>query len=325
MATRKDVAMRAGVSVATVSNVINHSKNVTPDVERRVRDAIEALNYRPNLLARSLSTRETHHVAMLVDNLYDPYYAEMLAGVQAEASEMGYIVSVICVDLSYPNDISDLASRGVDGAILALYSDVPKVEALLGPQLSTARIGRWLRVDYQDAMNDMVALLKRKGHRRIAFLNAIPTSNRLEVWKRAMKRHGLEVDEDLIINGIALPDQAEGIRAMELLLKKEVPFTAGYASNDLVALGAMRTLHLHGLRVPGDISVVGCGQLQVLRSMTPTLASMDIHAFELGRCLMRQLTEEIAATPHETLIIPARFAPGESIDSAPTNDERQSS
>ena len=120
MATRRDVAQRAGVSVATVSYVMNNTKNVTPEVRERVMHAVDELDYRPNLLARGLSTRETRHVAMLVDNLNNPHYCEVLSGAQEVASKNGYIVSVISVDFSNTRDVLDLASRWLDGAILAL-------------------------------------------------------------------------------------------------------------------------------------------------------------------------------------------------------------
>lgn len=255
MVTRKDVAMRAGVSVATVSNVMNRSKNVTPEVERRVRSAIEALNYRPNLLARGLSTRETRHVAMLVDNLYNPHYGELLAGAQAEASEHGYIISVLSVDTSNPQDIVDLASRGVDGVILALAGENDRIEALLSPALPCVCAGPWTRVDYDDAMNDMIERLIALGHHRIAFLSGVPLSpseySRHQAWRRAMARHGLEIDEDLVVDGFAPADQAEGMRAIEMLIQQNAAFTAVYAVNDLVALGAMRALHLNGRKFPG--------------------------------------------------------------------------
>lgn len=322
MATRKDVAMRAGVSVATVSNVINRSKGVTPGVERRVRDAIEALNYRPNLLARSLSTRESKHLALLVDNLYNPWYGELLAGAQAEASELGYIVSVLSVDLSSPQDILDLPSRGVDGAICV---DSGRVASMIGDLLPCVRLGEWVRVDYGPALRDAVKLLKALGHRRMAFLSGVglDANPAYPAWRQAMEQEGLTVDGDLIADGLGPADQAEGYRAMEALLDRNAPFTALFAGNDLSAMGAMRALHRAGRRVPGDVSVVGCDQLQVYRSVTPTLASLDTHPFEIGRCLVRLLTEEIALKPHETLIIPARFAPGESVGPAPIDPKEQ--
>ena len=100
MATRKDVADQAKVSVATVSYVVNHTKNVTPEVRARVEEAIKELDYRPNMIARGLAMKQTQHVAMFVNNLKNPYYSEMLAGAQTVASEHGYIVSIIMIDYS---------------------------------------------------------------------------------------------------------------------------------------------------------------------------------------------------------------------------------
>lgn len=319
MATRKDVAMRAGVSVATVSNVINKSKNVSPAVERRVRDAIDALNYRPNLLARGLSTREYKHVAMLIDNLYDPHYAEVLAGAQAEASEHGTLVSVLSVDLSNPQDILDLPGRGVDGVILAMSNDWERVVDMIGELLPCVHMGDWVKVCYEEAMLEMVRKLKELGHRRIAYLSGRSLKNNaaFSAWKAAMVDLDLPVHPQLIVDGIPPVDQAEGFRAMNELLGRDVPFTALFAGSDLAAMGAINALDRAGCRVPRDVSVVGCNQLQVYKCMVPTLASMDTHPFEVGRCLVRLLAEEIALKPHEPIIIPARFAMGESVGKAP--------
>lgn len=132
MATRKDVAEYAGVSVATVSYVVNHTKHVTPEVQARVEEAIRELHYTPNLVARSLVTRKTQHVAMLVNNLKNPYYTELLAGAQAVASKKDYIVSTIMIDYSNPEGGLKLASRGVDGVILATVQSGETAKLLEG-------------------------------------------------------------------------------------------------------------------------------------------------------------------------------------------------
>ena len=134
MATRRDGAQRAGVSVVTVSYVMNNTKNGTPEVRERVMHAVDELNYRPNLLARGLSTRETRHVAMLVDNMNNPHYCEVLSGAQEVASRNGYIVSVISIDFSNTRDVLDLTSRWLDGAILALPTTNEQIESLLPPK-----------------------------------------------------------------------------------------------------------------------------------------------------------------------------------------------
>ena len=319
MATRRDVAQRAGVSVATVSYVMNNTKNVTPEVRERVMRAVGELDYRPNLLARGLSTRETRHVAMLVDNLSNPHYCEVLSGAQEVASKNGYIVSVISVDFSNTRDVLDLASRWLDGAILALPTTNEQIESLLPPSLPVINHDVSITFDYRRAFDDMIGALKRAGHRDIAFLSGVPLSTpnhwRYAAWREALARHGLPVNPDLIVDGLpsARTDEAEGMRAAEILMERGAAFTAVYALNDLMALGTIRALHNRGLRVPGDISVVGCDRLKILQSITPTLATMDIRGFEVGRFLMRSLISKIAGRCEEPLTVSVDFVMGESV------------
>lgn len=319
MTTRKDVARLAGVSVATVSYVINRTKRVTPEVEQRVRSAVEELNYRPNLLARGLTNRKTRHVAMLVDNLQNPHYTELLSGAQSVASENGYIVSIIPVDVSQPKDILELTSRGVEGVILTLGAYHLPVSTLLGDALPKSQADEYVIFDYGQAMDDMLAHLISLGHRKIACLTGFSAEKdgleRTQAWRSALARHGLEVCEERICRGSASArmDGEEGAREMNALLDSGEPFTAVYAMNDLMAIGAIRALKMRGLSVPEDVSVVGNDHLEVLRSVTPSLASLDMHAREMGGYLMRQLMEIVEQKPISRRRIQAEYVPGESV------------
>lgn len=319
MTTRKDVARLAGVSVATVSYVINRTKRVTPEVERRVRRAVEELNYRPNLLARGLTNRKTRHVAMLVDNLQNPHYTELLSGAQSVASENGYIVSIIPVDVSQPKDILELTSRGVEGVILTLGAYHLPAGRLLDDALPKSQADEYVKFDYDRALDDMLAHLISLGHRKIAALTGVSAEmdgrERIQAWRNALERHGLEVSEARICRSCAPArmDDEEGAREMNAFLDSGEPFTAVYAMNDLMAIGAMRALKMRGLRVPEDVSVVGNDHLEVLRSVTPSLASLDLHAHEMGGCLMRQLMEAVEQKPRSRMCIQAEYVPGESV------------
>lgn len=322
MATRKEVAGLAGVSVATVSYVLNKTKKVTPEVEKRVLEAVDALGYRPNLVARSLSTKKTRHVAMLVDNLQNPHYTELLSGAQSVASENGYIVSIIPVDVSQPHDILELTGRGVEGVILALGADYPLVFQLLDPALPRAQVGPYITFNFEHAMDDMIRDLTRLGHRKIAFLTGLPAEftdhERIIFWKAALERAGLEFSPELLIPtapGTRM-DPAEGIHAMNSLLDSGEEFTAVYAMNDLMALGAIRALKARGLQIPGDVSVVGNDRLSLLQDVSPSLATLDIHAVELGRLLMRQLIQTISMQPCCRATVIADYIPGETVGPA---------
>ena len=322
MATRREVAQKAGVSVATVSYVINGTKAVTPAVRSRVQEAVNALGYRPNLVARGLATKRTRHVAILVDNLVNPHYCEILEGAQAVATENGYIVSVVSVDISNAEDIVSLASRGVDGAIVALAgrNELPLVQ-LSG--LPTVFPGVGLSIHYAAAIDQMVARLKELGHRRIAFFSGIPLDEpehmRYRDFIQALERHGLPLCPRLLVDGSfqTRTDERAGWAAAQALLERQEPFTALFAINDLMALGAMRALSRHGYKVPEDVSVVGCDRLRILQWLPTTLATLDTDSQQIGRVLMRQLVDVVEGRAYQPAAIEARFVPGESIGPAP--------
>lgn len=322
MATRREVAQRAGVSVATVSYVVNGTKAVTPAVRSRVQEAVNALGYRPNLVARGLATKKTRHVAILVDNLVNPHYCEILEGAQAVATENGYIVSVVSVDISNAEDIVSLASRGVDGAIVALAgrNELPLMQL---SALPTVYPGLGVSINYAAAVDQMVSELKALGHRRIAFLSGIPLDDpehvRYQGFVQALKRHGLPLCPQLLVDGTgqARTDERAGWVAAQTLLYRGQPFTALFAINDLMALGAMRALRQHGRRVPEDVSVVGCDRLRILQWLPTTLATLDTDSQKIGRALMRQLVDVLEGRAHQPAAIEARFVPGESIGPAP--------
>ena len=320
MSTRKEVAKLAGVSVATVSYVLNNTKNVTPKVRQRVLDAAEELQYSPNLVAKSLATKQTRHVAMLVDNLKNPYYCEVLEGVQEAAARNGYIVSVVLVDVARRKSILDLAARGVDGIILAVGTH--DVREYLGEKIPVAFVGKQVDLDFENAVWQMVRFLKGKGHRKIAFISGMPVSDpghqRYICLVRALELEKIPLYRELIVDGVPYgkTDEMEGMRAVKELLKRGNEFTAVFAVNDLMALGVCRGLRDAGYSVPGDISVVGCDAIGLLDMISPALSTIDTHAYETGQALMESLIEEMQGTEKaegEVRTITAHFLDKESI------------
>jgi LacI family transcriptional regulator len=329
MATRSDVAKMAGVSEATVSFVMNDTKNVTPEVRRRVLTAVDELGYRSNLVARSLATGRTRHVVMLVDNLRNPHYCEMLEGAQQVASESGYIVSVLSVSVTNVDTIANLVSRGVDGVILTLLNDNAAAAWLrkrLPSVTSETADGQFLTVDYRPAILEMVGRLKELGHRRIAFISGLPldeSNARYGHLLDALARHGLKADESLFTNpaagSIATTEQS-GLDAMNSLLDSGADFTAVFAINDLMAIGAAKALRDRGLSIPGDVSLVGCDHLAILDWFNPALSTMELGSYRIGCTLMRQLIHIIDKKPSGKKLIEVRFLEKESVGPAPKQD-----
>ncbi len=324
MATRKDVAERAGVSVATVSYVINHTKHVTPEVQARVEEAIRELHYTPNLVARSLVTRKTQHVAMLVNNLKNPYYSEMLAGAQKAASKRGYIVSIVMIDYANEEEGLQLAARGVDGAIIATVHSEETEQKLKG--LLPCVLPSDYELSYKDAIFHAVKSLKEKGHRNIAYLSGLhmdaETHVRYRDLQEAFRYYDLPLQEKLMVDGNEREetDEASGAEAMRELLGRKVPFTAVFALNDLMAFGAIRELKNAGLRVPEDVSVIGCDNVEMGRYLVPSLSTMDVSTFEMGKYLMKKLITQINQKQGQCKRADAVYVERESVGICPRSE-----
>jgi LacI family transcriptional regulator len=140
---------------------------------------------------------------------------------------------------------------------------------------------------------------------------------------KALKARGISMDPSLVVSGRSAMniDAAEGYREMHELLDRNVPFTAVYAINDLVAMGAIRALVDRGLKVPEDVSVVGNDCLEIYKWVSPTLASMDGYAVDIGRKLMQQIIDRIASKPLEEYTFVVKYVPGESVGPAPEPTE----
>lgn len=319
MVTRKDVARYAGVSVATVSNVLNRAQKVSPELEKRVRDAVEKLGYHPNLVARSLVTKQTRHVAMLVDNLKNSYYSTILEGTQAVASEYGYIVSSILIDYSNRNSILEMTTRGVDGYII-LATEKQELLKELENQFWVMNDDVNMILDYRQAIYDAVSSLKIHGHKKIAFLSGLSMADesqhtRLKSLRGAMKQYGLAINENLFIDGNSkqTTDEEAGMEAARRLLNTGEKFTAVMAVNDLMAIGAIREFYLNGIRVPEDVSVIGCDNIQETIYSIPSISTMDVQSFEQGGLLMKKLICIMKNQPFEPSTIHAKYIERESV------------
>lgn len=295
--TREDVAKLAGVSGATVSYVMNKTKYISPEVCQRVWDAAKQLNYHPSLLARSLVTKETKHIAIIVKNLQNPYYAAIQEGIQMIAAQEGYIVSVLSAHESPADNMNILLSRGIDGVIIASSFDVGFKE-LLKPNSPMAFVKEDQSVTfYRPAVFNMIEAFHQLGHRRIAFLSGLPmeepTHYRYKDFCEALQAYEMEIDPTLFINGNGVTDEQGGYDAADTLLQTGAPFTGVFAINDRMAIGAMRRFWEAGLRIPKDISIVGCDGIIASEYTTPPLSTLQSPAVTMGITLMYQLLEKM--------------------------------
>lgn len=295
---RKDVALLAGVSGTTVSHVLNGTKAVTPEVRQRVLAAAKELNYHPSLVARGLVTKETKQIAILVKSLQNPYYSAIHEGIQRVATKEGYLVSVLSTQNSPAQNMQTMLARGMDGVIIASTSSLREFEDFLTPSGPMAFVNAEVASHfYREAVFAMVRAFHDLGHRRIAFLSGLsvkkPAHYRYYDFMDALHTYGMECEEALLVDGDGTTDEQSGYRAADTLLKRGVRFTAVFAANDLMALGAMKRFWEAGLRIPEDISICGCDDILAASYTAPPLATLQSHAVTLGEYLMYQLLEKM--------------------------------
>jgi LacI family transcriptional regulator len=309
-ATMSDVAKRANVSLATVSRVINGNYPVAGPTRERVLLAVRDLGYVFNAHARALTTATTGVVGVIVHDPSDPYFGEIIRGVQEIADEHGRFV-VLCNSMRDPareiSSIEMLRSQRVDAVILAggyIEDDdylLLLAEQARGLRAQGARLALCGQVPMHPVRADAVVPqnahgahaitteLLRMGHRRIAHLEGPPrfstTRERRRGYEGALEAFGVEVDPALVLSGDFTRDG--GLRACSELLDSGAEFTAIFAANDMAAVGALAALREHGLSVPGDVSLVGYDDIPFSRDVTPALTTVRVPMVELGRQAMR--------------------------------------
>jgi LacI family transcriptional regulator len=314
MVTREDVAKLAGVSGATVSHVVNNSKNVSPELEYKVRSAISELDYHPNLIGRSLVSKRTKHVAFLVDNLMNPHYCETLEGIQQIAVENGYIVSVLFTSISNMKTVTELVGRGVDGAILTYFDTT--IGRYLRERILCITHDTQMYLDYKNAIFNMVECFKNHGHKKIAFISGLPldqSNSRYVCFCQALEHYGLEADPLLMYAGDGKTNEQSGAAATREILSRKRAFTALFALNDLMCIGAAAALREAGYNIPGDVSLAGCDNLKILNWYPPSLSTIEVFPVETGKALMMHLIETLEGTSPVMRIIRCEFLKKESI------------
>lgn len=309
MATMKDVARLAGVSTSTVSHVINNDRFVSDATRERVESAIQTLNYAPSALARSLKLNQTRTIGMLLTASSNPFYSELVRGVERSCFERGYSL-VLCNtegdEQRMNRNLETLLQKRVDGLLLLCtetHLPAPEIMARY-PSIPTVMMD-WAPFDgSSDLIQDNSLLggeiatrhLIDKGYTRIACitgpLDKTPSRQRLDGYRNAMRAAGLPVDPDYEI--VADFEFSGGFTAMNRLLSLETPPHAVFSGNDAMALGAYQALWQAGLSVPGDMAIVGYDDIELARYMTPPLTTVHQAKDELGELAIDVLIHRIA-------------------------------
>lgn len=295
--TIRDVASRAGVSVATVSRVFNQKGPIRPETISNVRKVAEAMRYVPHAGARSLSTRSTRTFGVVLPDLHGEFFSEVIRGIDVEARRRSYHI-LVSGSHSDADEMSAMlrALRGrVDGLIVmspdlrlgsiskALPPDAPVV------LLNTAGTGKkTIRIDNYNGARTMTAHLLAQGHRAIAFITG-PDRNGDAAERRRGYRDALAADgrERFEVPGDFTEES--GYLAVAKILAADPRPTAIFAANDSMAFGALRALREAGIRVPDDVSLAGFDDVPIARYLTPPLTTVRVDIAELGRRAVDQL------------------------------------
>ncbi|WP_086731093.1 LacI family DNA-binding transcriptional regulator [Streptomyces carpinensis] len=330
--TLNAVAARAGVGRGTVSRVINGSPKVSARSRAAVEQAIDELGYVPNRAARSLVTRRTDSVALVVPDaenrlFSEPYFSEIIRGVSAGLAGAGMqLLLVLARDESeYARLATYLSAQRVDGVLMmAVHSDdtlpdrldelaVPTV--LAGRRSDTEPLGH-VRADNSGGARVAVEHLLASGRRAIGTitgpLDMDVARARLDGYREALERAGLAVDEDLVATGDFTEEG--GRAAMRELLRRHPGLDAVFAASDVMASGAVLELRASGLRVPQDVALVGFDDSIVARHIDPPLTSVRQPLEEMGRTMASLLLDEIAdrGTGHRAVVLPTELVVRES-------------
>nr|WP_055501228.1 LacI family DNA-binding transcriptional regulator [Nonomuraea pusilla] len=307
MITMSDVARHAGVSISTVSHVLNETRVVKEETRRRVLQAIKETGYSHNTIARSLVSGSTRTIGLALSAITNFYFADLVSAIEARAGEAGY--TLLLADTHDDPEVelrvvTTLQQRRVDGILLATAAG-PRGTALrhlqeagtptvLVDRCASPRFDQ-VGVENVQATADLVAHLAGHGHRRIGMVfgrrGLRTTAERLEGYRRGLRECGLEADDALMAGGNSNADDAE--RAVRLLLEGPRPPTALVVANNHMTIGAMRTLERLGVRVPGDIALAAYDDFEWAALFRPRLTTVAQPIAHIGGEAVRMLLERI--------------------------------
>lgn len=307
--TIADVARQAGVSTATVSRVINGQSVVAPTTRERVLAVIRELGYQPNALAASLVLRRSHTLGVVLPDISNPFFPEVVRGLEDAAHAAGYNVILCNSDLDTAKEIEYfevLRQKRVDGLIyhsgtvtdahLEAFQRLKLPVVLAATQDPRGELPCVL-VDNRQAAAEVIEHLIGLGHRRVAVVTGndpVSGESRLQGYRDALAGHGLQLEDGLVVRAEWTAEQA--YQAVQSLIRRGPVPTAFAAASDLMALGVMGALHDTGLRVPEDVSVIGFDNISLAGTVRPGLTTMAQPMYEIGSeaasLLIRCLTEE---------------------------------
>jgi LacI family transcriptional regulator len=319
--TIKQVAEEAGVSIQTVSRVLNNRPDVSSETRQRVQEIIDNLSYQPYAIARGLVTKRTFTLGLISSDFTDYWFAQVAMGADAEAQKHGYFFmlgSTDCNAQDEPKFLRLLTERHVEGILFIRANrpnDLDHLQNLQQSGIPVVSTGFYLpdselsfiEVDNVDGGQKATQYLISLGHKQIAMITGPATPNsvmdRTKGYHQALQSAGLPSNPGLIVHGQTWLHRS-GYDAMKELLDRKLPFTAVFAHNDRLAKGAISALNEVGLKVPEDVSIIGYDDIPEAEFDNPPLTTLRQPMQEVGKAaasLLIKLIEDPNATPQQML------------------------
>lgn len=308
MANIHDVAKEAGVSISTVSRVIQGASNVLPETRARIEEAIQKLDYHPNRLAQQFRAQQTRMILVIFPEIGNPFFAEILSGIESIAAKNNY--TILLVDSHGEPSIESkcygmLSQKLVDG-IITFSIGIPKDELkqlatqypiVIGIRYFADSTVPNVTIDNIKAIKDITSYMLNLGHRKICYLAGpadVPIyQDRVNGYLEALKERGLYVDRGLIVN--CIPSVQGGYDAVSSLLREgDCKFSAVVASGDTMAIGAIRALNDFGKKVPEDVAVSGFDDVELAALFSPALTTVRQPKHQIGVRTAEKLLDLIA-------------------------------
>ena len=314
-ATIRDVALRAEVSLGTVSNVLNRPELVAPETRQRVLDAISDTGFVRSSAAHQLRAGKSRSIGVVILDVANPFFTELVRGIEHTMVEHGYALVLCSTDESASREqryLRMLEEHRVEGVLATpAERDLTPFVALAERGVPTvlldrpAPAGRLCAVTVDDARGGELAAahLFGLGHRRIAFVNGPATirqcADRRRGARRAARRAGLDAGDAIWEVLVPSLTAEQGEAASARVLEREPRPTAVMCANDLLALGVLKGVVARGLRVPEDLALIGYDDVAFSSMLSPALTSVRQPKFELGATAAGLLLEELSGSPHE--------------------------
>lgn len=307
--TIKDIAKEAGVSIATVSKILNKKdQNISEKTRKKVLEIIKEKNYIPNSIARSLVTKQTKSIGLVIPDITNPFFPELVRGAEDCASKCGYNIIFCNTDDKTEKEekyIKMLAEKMVDGIIFTqsannreefnYLSQIRQPMVLIDRDVNVPNIKGKVLVDNYNGAYEGVSYLIKSGYKKIAIISgplSTKTSlDRLEGYKKALKENNIPFDNSLVLEGEYKGEW--GRKGIEMMLENNIKFDAVFCANDIIALSAMKSIKEAKLNIPKDVAVLGYDDIYMAKLTEPALSTIRQPNYEMGYEAVKLLVEII--------------------------------